>query len=84
MEYIENDSSITEIDPSKYKWILKNVFINYFVKFNLSKPSVLRIGCFDRRFDFLRNIFNGDILIVEYIENDNSITGIDPSKYKLI
>ena len=37
MEYIENDSSITEIDPSKYKWMLKNVFINYFVTFNLSK-----------------------------------------------
>ena len=50
----------------------------------MSKPSVLRIGCFDWRFDFPRNIFNGDILIVEYIENDNSITGIDPSKYKLI
>ena len=37
MEYIENDSGITEIDPSKYKWMLKNVFIKYFVTFNLSK-----------------------------------------------
>ena len=36
MEYIENDSSITEIDPNKYKWKFKNIFINYFVKNNLS------------------------------------------------
>ena len=65
MEYIENDSSITEIDPSKYKWKLRNVFINYFVTFNLSKNrsnlSVLRIGCFDWRFDFTRNYIQLEI-----------------------
>ena len=27
-------------------------------------------------------IFNGDLLIMEYIENDSSITEIDPTKYK--
>ena len=27
-------------------------------------------------------IFNGDLLIMEYIESDSSITEIDPSKYK--